>query len=263
MTDRRLLDRFDSVLAEVYRRTVRDCGGEIWEANGVVSWASPVSQVSPAYANGVMRSNRLMSAREVLGITAGFFRARNRGYTVMVRSDDRALRAELETAAVRMIAEYSAMVLDEPPARSEPPEGVEIRRVTNPSAMFDFCSTAAAGPDSGDDLQVLVNRVLRRIQALLGPSKAALVAYEGAAASSCALETLVDGVAFIGWVSTKPDYRERGLAAAVTRAAVAAGFDQGAEMAAVLSPPERLEMFKTIGFKEVGRYRAYVFPPPG
>ena len=76
MTDRELLDRFDLALAETYRETIRSCGGEIWEANGVVSWASPLPQASPAHANGVMRTSRVMSPREALGITARFFRAR-------------------------------------------------------------------------------------------------------------------------------------------------------------------------------------------
>ena len=262
MTDRRLLNRFDLVLAESFRRTVRDCGGEIWEANGVVSWASSLKQSSPAHANGVMRLNRLMSAREVMGITAGFFRARGHGYTVLVRSDDRALRGEIERAGWDMEVEHVALVVTEPPPEQASEEDVEKRRVKDPSGMLDFCATITAAMGSDQDVQRFVNLGLRRIQALLGPTKAAFLAYDDGTPAACALGSLIDGVASIGWIGAKPEHRRRGLATAVTRAAIRAGFDQGATMAAALSPVPAIAFLTRLGFEEVGRYREYVFPPP-
>ena len=256
------MNLFDLMLAEVYRQTIRNCGGEIWEANGVVSWASSLRQASPPYANGVMRMNRLMSPREVLGITARFFRLRGHGYTVMVRADDRALLAEVERAGWAMSAEHVALMLTRPPAEAQAPDGVEVRRVKDPSGMLDFCATvtAALGPD--DEVRRLVNLALRRIQALLGPAKAALLAYDQGTAAACALSMLIDGVAFIGWICTKPEHRRQGLATAVTAAAIDAGFEQGATMAAALSPLSALPMLTPMGFEEIGRYREYVFSPP-
>ena len=261
-TDRRLLNLFDLVLAEVYRQTIRNCGGEIWEANGVVSWASSLHQASPAYANGVMRMSRLMSPREVLGITAQFFRARGHEYTLMVRADDRALWMEIERAGWVMSTEQAALVMAEPPVEVEPREGVEVRRVKDPSGMLDFCAVVTAGLGPDPDIRRLVNLVLRRIQALLGPTKAAFLAYDQGTAAASALSMLIDGVAFIGWICTRSEHRRQGLATAVTTAAVLAGFEQGATMAAVLSPPSALPMLSPMGFEEIGRYREYVFPPP-
>lgn len=262
MTDRRSLNRFDLVLAESFRQTIRDCGGEIWEANGVVSWASSLKQSSPAHANGVMRLNRLMSAREVMGITSGFFRARGHGYTVLVRSDDRALRGEIERAGWGMQAEHVALVATEPPTAILDGQEVERRRVKDPTGMLDFCATITAAMGSDQDVQRFVNLGLRRIQALLGPAKAAFLAYDEGAAAACGLGSLIDGVALIGWIGTKPGHRGRGLATAVTRAAIQAGFDQGAAMAAALSPVAAVGFLARLGFEEVGRYREYVFPPP-
>lgn len=262
MTDRRLLDRFDLVLAEALRRTIRNCGGEIWEANGVVSWASSLSQASPVYANGMMRLNRLMSGREVLGITASFFRARGHGYTIMVRADDRALAAEIERAGGAMDAEHAALVLKELPAGLEAREGGDIRRVENASGMLEFCGTVIAGSDSDQDVQRFVNLALRRIQSLMGPTNGAFMAYDQGIAAACALSTVIDGVAFVNWICAKPERRRRGLATAVTGSAIQAGFEQGATMAAVLGPISALPMLFPIGFHEVGRYRAYVVPPP-
>ena len=262
MTDRRALNRFDLVLAESFRRTIRDCGGEIWEANGVVSWASSLKQSSPAHANGVMRLNRLMSAREVMGITSGFFAARGHGYTVLVRADDRALRGEIERSGWEMEAEHAALVMTERPSEPASGEEVEKRRVKNPSAMLDFCATITASMSSDQDVQRFVNLGLRRIQALLGPTKAAFLAYEDGTAAACALGSLIDDVALVGWIGARPEFRRRGLATAVTRAAIQAGFDQGATMAAILSPVPSVPFLSPLGFEEVGRYRQYVFPPP-
>ena len=261
MTDHRLLNRFDLVLAESFRQTIRDCGGEIWEANGVVSWASSLKQSSPAHANGVMRLNRLMSAREVIGITSGFFRARGHGYTVLVRSDDRALRGEIERAGWGMEFEHAALVMTERPPEPASEGDVETRRVKDPSGMLDFCATITAAMGSDQDVQRFVNLGLRRIQALLGPTKAAFLAYDDGTPAACALGSLIDGVASIGWIGTKPEHRRRGLATAVTRAAIQAGFDQGVTMAAALSPVVPVAFLVDMGFAEVGRYREYVFPP--
>ncbi|MDE0170907.1 MAG: GNAT family N-acetyltransferase [bacterium] len=262
MADLRLLNRFDYVLAESFRQTIRDCAGEIWEANGVVSWASSLKQASPAHANGVMRMNRLMSAREVMGITAGFFRARGHGYTVLVRSDDRALTGEIKRSGWGLEAEHVALVLTGPLAVPTSTKGVDRRRVKNPSGMLDFCATITAAMGSGQDVQRFVNLGLRRIQALLAPSKAAFLAYDEGTAAACALGSVIDGVVFIGWVGTKPEHRRRGLGTSVTEAAVQAGFDQGASLAAALSPLTAVPFLATLGFEEVGRYREYVFPPP-
>ena len=260
MVDLRRLNRFDLVLAESFRQTVRDCGGEIWEANGVVSWASSLKQATPVHANGMMRLNRLMSAREVMGITAGFFRARGHGYTVLVRSDDRTLRAEIESAGWSMKVEQVALVMTEP--LDDPAErgGVEIHRVKNPSGMLDFCATITAAMDSDPEIQRFVNLGLRRIQALLGPKKAAFLAYENNTAAACAVGSVVDGVALIGWIGAKPEHRGKGLATTVTWAAIQAGYEQGATMTAALCPDPAAAFLTHLGFEEVGRYREYVFP---
>lgn len=262
MADRRLLNRFDQVLAESFRQTIRDCGGEIWEANGVVSWASSLKQASPAHANGVVRLNRLMSAREVIGITAGFFRARGHGYTVLVRADDRALRGEIERAGWEVEAEHVAMVLTDRLPEPESRPSVEVRRVKDASGMLDFSATITAAMGSDQDVQRFVNLALRRIQALMGPSKGAFLVYDQGMAAACARGSLTDGAAFIGWVGTRPEHRRRGFAAAATRAAIQAVFEQGATMAASLSPVPSVPFLAAMGFEEVGRYREYVFPPP-
>ena len=259
MTDRELLERFDSALAETYRMTIRSCGGEIWEANGVVSWASPLPQASPAYVNGVMRTSRVMSPSEAVGITARFFGIRRHGYTLLVRSDDRGLWAEVERNGKGLAAELSAMVTAAPPARMAVLDGVDLRPVENPTGMLDFCGVVASslGPES--ETKPLVDRILRRAPSLIGNHRSSMVAYEDGSAAACALATLVDGTAMIGWVCTRPEYRGRGLATSVVDATVRSAFEEGADVAAVLSPPALVPVLDSLGFEEIGRYREYVF----
>ena len=260
MTDRDLLDRFDSALAETYRTTVRGCGGEIWEANGVVSWASPLPQASPAYANGVMRVSRVMSPREALGITARFFRARKHGYTLVARSDDRGLWAEVERNGKAMATELSAMVVAAPPPLTAPAAEVELRPVENPTGMLDFCGVVASSLGPEGETRPLVDRILRRPQTLMGAHRSGMVAYADGSAAACALATLVDGTALIGWVCTRPEHRGRGLATAVVYATVRSGFEKGADLAAVLGPPALVPVLDGLGFEEIGRYREYHLP---
>ena len=260
MSDRGLMGRFELALAEIFRGTIRNCGGEIWEANGVVSWASSLRQAPSPYANGVMRTTRTMSPREVVGATARFFSVRDHGYTLLARSDDRALWSEVEGYGRTMNAERSAMVTTEAPSGACVPEGVDLRPVENAAGMLDFCQVVASSLGSEEDARPLVNGVLRRVQNLMGPRRWGVVAYEGGAAAACALITLVEGTASVGWICTKPEYRRRGLATATVGAAVRTGFERGADLATVLSPPALVPLLDSLKFKEIGGYREYVLP---
>ena len=152
------------------------------------------------------------------------------------------------------------MVTAAPPSRTAPPAEVELRPVENPTGMLDFCGVVASslGPES--ETRSLVDRVLRRAQTLIGTHRSGLVAYEDGSAAACALATLVDGAALIGWVCTRPEYRGRGLATSVVDATVRSGFEKGADLAAVLGPPALVPVLDSLGFEEVGRYREYVLP---
>ena len=254
------MGRFDQAVAETFRSTIRNCGGEIWEANGVVSWASSVRQAISPYANGVMRTTRTMPPREVVGATARFFSVRDHRYALLARSDDRALWTEVESYGKTISTERSAMVATEAPPESGSSEGLEVRPVGNASGMLDFCQVVGLSLGWEEDAKPLVNGVLRRVQNLMGPLRSGVVAYEDGVAAACALMTLAEGTASVGWICTKPEYRRRGLAKTAVAAAVRTGFERGADLAAVLSPPALVPLLDSLGFKEIGGYREYELP---
>ncbi|MCE2529309.1 MAG: hypothetical protein J4G11_05510 [Acidimicrobiia bacterium] len=260
MTDREVLDRFDRSLVETYRQTIRNCGGEIWEANGMVSWASALPNASPAYANGVMRTTRLMSPREVVGISARFFGLRNHGYTLLARSDDRALWSEVERNGREMASERSAMIAIDVPPDPGSEDGVEVRPVEGASRIVDFCGVVASSLGSAGETGPVVDRILKRVENLRGPGRVGMIAYKDGMAASCALMALVEGTALVGWICTRPEYRRQGLATAVVGATARAGFERDADLAAVLSPPDLVPVLDSLGFEEVGRYREYLLP---
>ena len=185
---------------------------------------------------------------------------RDHGYTLLARSDDRALWSEVESYGKTLSAERSAMVATEAPSGPGLSKGVDLRPVENASGMLDFCQVAASSLGPEEDARPLVNGVLRRVQNLMGPRRWGVVAYEDGAAVACALMTLVEGTASVGWISTKPEHRRSGLATAVVAAAVRTAFERGADLATVLSPPALVPLLDSLGFEEVGSYRAYALP---
>ncbi len=260
MDDRNLRDRFDLILAEAYRRIMRTCGGEIWEADGVVSWACSLPEATPIHANGVMRLNRLMSGQQVLGITAGFFRARGHRHAVMARADDRALIVELERAGWRMDQEHAALLLYDLPSARE--SVIDIRQVKDPSGMLDFAATVVAGWGAGSGIHPFANLLLRRADFFRASANAAFLGYDRGRPIASTLTMVIDGVVFVDWISTRPEHRCRGFASSVAVSAIKAGFDRGASVAAVLSPVSLFPMFDRMGFHEVGGYLEYGFPQP-
>jgi ribosomal protein S18 acetylase RimI-like enzyme len=68
----------------------------------------------------------------------------------------------------------------------------------------------------------------------------------------------VDGVTEVGGVATPPPYRRRGIAAAVTAAALDAAFAAGAELAwLTAAADESRRIYERMGFTEVGTLLAY------
>ena len=54
-----------------------------------------------------------------------------------------------------------------------------------------------------------------------------------------------------------PAFRRRGLGGAVTRAAVLAGFDRGASLAALETSPAGVALYRSLGFREITNYRVW------
>ena len=262
VTPDELLEISDLNLAEFYRETNRHAGGEIEETNGLLLYSSSLKQATPSIVNGAMRLNPTVPPVRVIQRASAFFTERDCGYTLTLRGIDRDLEETAIDAGLTINNDEPALVLTDPPPPAEPRDGVEMREVGDPTTLLDFRTVVSTGFAKSDDDRRAANQCLRRRQSLSGPGRTAFVAYERGLAAATAMTMVSHGAAFIGWVSTMPGSRRRGLGTAVTVAAIRAGFDRGARIASLQSSEMGLSMYVRLGFVEVGRYREYVAPPP-
>lgn len=264
MTPPEMLEISDRGLAEFYRMTTRNAGGEIYEWNGLVLYAARLASASPT-VNGALRLNPALPPREALFRAGMFFGQRRRGYTFTVRAGDRSLENEAIRAGLTLSRDEPILALTEPPGPAPTPDGLAVKQVTDPASLLDFRAAAVAGLADDDPEREAVKAVFPRPDSLAGPDRAGLVGYVDGKAAACAMATVNYGAALIRWVSTHPAYRRRGFGSALALAAIQTGFDRGARLAVLESPSTGLTLFRRLGFAEIGRYREYAgpAPPPG
>lgn len=71
-----------------------------------------------------------------------------------------------------------------------------------------------------------------------------------------------DGVAGVYLVMTAAAHRRRGIGAALSAAAVRAGWDRGCRVASVQAGPAGVGLYQRMGFEQVGTYRLLRLPSP-
>ena len=98
------------------------------------------------------------------------------------------------------------------------------------------------------------------LESLVGPTVRAVVAWHDDDPVAAAMVVVSDGVAGVNYVGTVPEARGRGLGELTTRWATNAGFDLGAEVAALQASPMGEPVYRRMGYKEITRYRWYLGP---
>lgn len=177
----------------------------------------------------------------------------DRGYSTWTRAHaDAALEAALPLAGFRLATDLPALVLEERPEARPVPPGIRIERVVDAAGVqaFHAVDRAAGSPDA-------VPAIGAESAAMLHPDVAAFVAYADDEPVAGALSYTAPPVTRIAWVGTVPTYRRRGLGDAATRAAILAGFDRGATIAALESSAIGLELYRSMGFRQITTYRIW------
>lgn len=206
--------------------------------------------------------------RRVLELADAFFGPESGGYGVVVEADaGHPIEAQLRAAGWQVFEDEPALVLPMIPAQPHPvPAGLEVRRVSDAQGRRDmgrvlalgFGSPTAEGmvelsPDAQDAL-------VPSLECARDPDVALLIGYMGGVPASSAFLFVVGRVAGITGVATVPAYRRRGLAEALTRAAVREGAARGCTSAALAGLGASFELYKKMGFVHVGNHRAYLQP---
>ena len=72
---------------------------------------------------------------------------------------------------------------------------------------------------------------------------------------------LSNGMAYLGGVSTLPQYRQQGIGAALTLSALRAARQQGYRVGLLTASPMGFPIYRRIGFQERGTYSTYPWHP--
>lgn len=243
-------------LAEVLKETAHRCGGSVLDQHGLllVSGTHPC----PIFVNSAMRT-AYMTADEALGRAATFFGERGHGYEFWIRdgADDDIEKAAAQSR-MRFAAELRGMVLEEIPREPELVRGLDVQRVKSAQEFQDFRDVVAEGfRDEAPGCEDLLHSIFCGPETLFLPGTVAFVIYADGIPASASLTMLKNGIAWIGWIATRQQFRGRGFGRLATIAATRAGFMLGASFASLEATRIGVQVYQRIGFREIFRYRNY------
>ena len=251
-----LQQRIDKALAEVLTQLVERCGGEARHDDGLLLVAG--SHPCPLIVNSALRTGSL-GADGVIQRADAFFADRNSHYELWTRDDvDADIQAAAQACGMRLAVELCGMILDSTPALPPCGAGVELREVRDATGVRAFATVVAEGfRDEAPDAESLVHSVFAESRSLIAPDTRAFVAWLSGEPAAAAFTMVRAGVAWVGWVATRPEFRGRGLGSLVTAAATRAGLALGADLASLEATPLGTPVYARLGFREIFRYRTY------
>ena len=272
VVDGGLLRLADLSLAEFLRHLAR-WGGAIEEADGLLLFAGAHRQPNP-YRNGVMRLDAELSAEEVVRRADRFFAARPSSYAVWTREHaDADLDALVAATAVRDLERLPELVLDELPPDLGAPDGVELRRASDPATRSDYVRIVADGWGFGSMPLELATKVFFDPDSVDAPNVVAFVAYYEDEPLSGAMALVSHGVALGCQAATirrpKPGQRlprrdpgRRGLAESCLYASLQVSFGElGARRSLCQTSKAGEPVWRKFGYRPLTSYGRYLMTP--
>jgi hypothetical protein len=262
MRNDELIERADLNYAESSREMTRRSGGTVLDDGGVLLMAG--GHALPVLINAAMRIDARVDPADVLQRAQQFFGQRQRGFSVIARGHvDADLHAACTAAGLVAFGSSPGMVLQRRLPDAAPPAGVSLRRVATAADAADFAAVMDEAYQSLGMPSGVAAAQIGRLDALRAPHIVALIADVAGAACAGAMTIVTHGVAGVYWVGTTTGARGRGLAELCTRAVGNAGFDLGAQIAALQASPMGEPVYRRMGYEEVTRYPTLVhFEPP-
>ncbi len=250
------LQRVEVALAAALAESARRCGGDVLQRDGLLLVAG--RHPCPLIVNGALRTGS-MNAATVLERAAEFFGSRRHRYELWTRDGrDADLEAAALSAGMQLAVELHAMVADSIPPLPALGPGVEICVVEDAGGVAAFTGVVAQGfEDEAPDAAGLVRSVFADPLSLLAPDTRAFVVRESGEPVAAAMTMLQAGVAWVGWVATRPGFRGRGLGRLAAAAATRAGFELGADLASLEATKMGTPVYRALGYRETSRYRNY------
>lgn len=137
------------------------------------------------------------------------------------------------------------------------PVGLEVRRVRAPDQLRDFARVTAANWDPPDE-HVLryYHRTAARLLASDSPVRL-YVGYQGAEPVACAELTVGGGVVGLYNISTRSQWRRRGLGTALTARPLLDAKAEGERMAVLQAAAQGVSLYRRLGFETFGHITEY------
>ncbi|MHB8234095.1 MAG: GNAT family N-acetyltransferase [Solirubrobacteraceae bacterium] len=231
---------------ELWRDMVRWSGGLVHEQDGLLFVAGPSS-----YLRVAIRLDAAVDGAEAVRRAKEFFVASERDHIVLVREpDDADLARAARSAGYTPAWTERPMALQTPPQPSPLAEEIDVRVVSTPEQVLAYGEVVAeANDDPGERERA---GLLFHDRTILVPHIAAFVAYLDGAPVACAMTLVSHGVAGVFYVATVEKARRRGLGDALTRMAARTGFDLGARAAWLGASEMGADLYRRIGFADLG-----------
>lgn len=256
-----LLELTHRSLAETMRDITRRSQGVIYEEKGLLLYASGAS--SPALWNGALRTEPGLAAADIVARATEFFGKRRRGFTLHTMDHlDTDIDITMTAAGRAPNSDSPEMVLETPVALSLPRPGIELQEVKTEAQRADFLKVVAGAFQTLGVAEETWHAAYPDLRSLAAPHIATFVAYVDGAPAAGAMIYLSYRVAEVIHVGTHPAYRRQGLGELITCAVTNAGFERGAQLVSLQATPMGEGVYRRIGYREIARYRWYIYPAP-
>jgi hypothetical protein len=267
-----LLRLADLSLAEFLRHLAR-YGGRIEEEDGLLLFSGAHPQPNP-YRNGALRLDDQLSPEEAVRRADEYFRVRKSSYALWTREHaDFELDRIAERAGIRDLERLPELVLDELPEDLGPPDGVELRRASDPQTRLDYVRIVADGWGFGSMPLELAKKVFFAPESVDAPNVVAFVAYYDGAPLSGAMALVSHGVALGCQAATirrpkpgqklpRPQAGRRGLAESCLYASLQVSFDElGARLSLCQTSKAGEPVWRKFGYRPLTSYGRYLMTP--
>jgi GNAT superfamily N-acetyltransferase len=241
-------------VAEAFRRLTRhDPRGVIEEADGLTTIATSIPY--PLF-NSAFLDRPVADAAALAGRVRAFYA--RAGHPGLLLAEDAAAverAAPLIAAATMTPGDPIPLMLLAPiPDAPPPPAGLDIRLVADPDTLRTYNDTVAAAFGMPRDwLAILDDPATLHLHDFVF-----YLGYLDGAPVATAMRFTSHRIAGVYNVGTLPDYRRRGLGAALTWRAAADGRAEGCLASALQSSAEGFPVYARLGYRHVADYQTWI-----
>jgi ribosomal protein S18 acetylase RimI-like enzyme len=247
---------FNAIQANAYaffRRRERILGKTIQE-DGNITWLEAPASAPVAWAHGMISAD--IAASRVAEIT-GRFTSRGLNEVYLVAFEIGQCRPAWRAAGAQQIETEHAMIIALSSTNQARPanRSLSIEYVKDDNALQDCARVISAGRDqwTAGFFQLTNPSIAAGQEASMRYYLARL----GGRPVATAAQFLWAGLAGIWWVTATPELRRRGVATAITRAALVDASRLGYHAAMLEAPPDAVPMYRRLGFREYCQINVY------